>query len=185
LTHGGPAGLPAAPAGVALAALSRLRARRRWLWLGCEIVGCERATNTPWVVLRFLRMARALAVALLVAAAGSFAAAEDEVLRVKFDVTSLDGKKGETGSFIMEAHSEWAPLGFARFKEMVEADFFNGVRFFRVIEGFMAQFGIHGKPAIAAEWKSKTLKDDPVVESNKRSYVSFATSGKDSRTTQM
>ena len=86
-------------------------------------------------------MARALAVALLVAAAGSFAAAEDEVLRVKFDVTSLDGKKGETGSFIMEAHSEWAPLGFARFKEMVEADFFNGVRFFRVIEGFMAQTG--------------------------------------------
>ena len=130
-------------------------------------------------------MARAVAVALLLAVAGSFAAAEDEVLRVKFEVTSLDGKKGETGSFIMEAHSEWAPLGFARFKEMVEADFFKGVRFFRVIEGFMAQFGIHGKPAIAAEWKEKTLKDDPVVESNKRSYVSFATSGKDSRTTQM
>ena len=108
-----------------------------------------------------------------------------EVLKVKFDVTSLDGKKGETGSFTMEAHSEWAPLGFARFKEMVESDFYKGVRFFRVIDGFMAQFGIHGKPAIAAEWKEKTLKDDPVIESNKVSYVSFATSGKDSRTTQM
>jgi peptidyl-prolyl cis-trans isomerase A (cyclophilin A) len=110
---------------------------------------------------------------------------EGEVLKVKFDVTSLDGKKGEAGSFVMEAHSDWAPLGFARFKEMVESDFFKGIRFFRVIDGFMAQFGIHGKPKIAAEWKEKTLKDDPVIESNKRSYVSFATSGKDSRTTQM
>ena len=41
----------------------------------------------------------------------------------------------------------------------------------------MAQFGIHGKPAIAAEWKEKTMKDDPVVESNLKGYVSFATSG--------
>lgn len=49
----------------------------------------------------------------------------------------------------------------------------------------MAQFGIHPKPAVAAEWRGKTLKDDPVKESNKRGYISFATSGKDSRTTQM
>jgi cyclophilin family peptidyl-prolyl cis-trans isomerase len=112
-------------------------------------------------------------------------ASADEVLRVSFDVTSLDGKKGETGTFVMEAHSDWAPLGFARFKEMVETDFFKGIRFFRVIDGFMAQFGIHGKPAVAAEWKEKTLTDDPVIQSNKKSFVSFATSGKDSRTTQM
>ena len=51
--------------------------------------------------------------------------------------------------------------------------------------GFMAQFGIHGKPAIAAEWREKKLKDDPVKESNQRGFISFATSGKDSRTTQM
>ena len=61
----------------------------------------------------------------------------------------------------------------------------QAARFFRVIEGFMAQFGIHANPKIAAEWKTKTLTDDPVKESNTRGMLSFATSGKDSRTTQM
>jgi len=101
---------------------------------------------------------------------------------VTFDVTL--GNK-ETDTFELEVHPDWAPLGAARFKEMVEQDFFKGVRFFRVISGFMAQFGIHPKPAIAAEWFGKKLIDDPVIESNKRGYISFATSGKDSRTTQM
>ena len=85
----------------------------------------------------------------------------------------------------IKVHPDWAPLGAARFKDMIEQDFFKGVRFFRVVSGFMAQFGIHPKPALAAEWKEKKLKDDPVVESNKRGYISFATSGADSRTTQM
>jgi cyclophilin family peptidyl-prolyl cis-trans isomerase len=127
----------------------------------------------------------------------------DESYRVKFDVTL---KSKTTASFIVEVHPDWAPLGAARFKELVHAEFFKSVRFFRVIDGFMAQFGIHGKPAIAAEWKEKTLMDDPVKESNKPGecivvliqsieanaarffapgYISFATSGKDSRTTQV
>lgn len=106
----------------------------------------------------------------------------EEPYVVTFDVTLA---KDQTASFELEVHPDWAPLGAARFKEMIEAEFFKGVRFFRVISGFMAQFGIHPKPAIAAEWRGKTLKDDPVVESNKRGYISFATSGKDSRTTQM
>jgi cyclophilin family peptidyl-prolyl cis-trans isomerase len=88
----------------------------------------------------------------------------DESYRVKFDVTL---KSKTTASFIVEVHPDWAPLGAARFKELVHAEFFKSVRFFRVIDGFMAQFGIHGKPAIAAEWKEKTLMDDPVKESNK------------------
>lgn len=67
---------------------------------------------------------------------------------------------------------------------MVEGSFFKGVRFFRVIEGFMAQFGIHGNPKQAAAWRDKKLTDDPVKESNKRGYVSFATSGENSRTTR-
>jgi len=54
----------------------------------------------------------------------------------------------------------------------------KGIRFFRVIEGFMAQFGIPGKPALAKEWREKTIKDDPVKEKNLRGFVSFATSGK-------
>jgi cyclophilin family peptidyl-prolyl cis-trans isomerase len=107
--------------------------------------------------------------------------------KVKFELSHLDGQPGDDhkGSFVVEVHDEWSPLGAARFKEMVDSDFFKGVRFFRVINGFMAQFGIHGEPSVAAEWKQKTLQDDPVVESNARGFVSFATSGLNSRTTQM
>merc|ERR1711939_1133595 len=85
----------------------------------------------------------------------------------------------------MEVHPEWSPLGAARFKELIDSNFFKAARFFRVIDGFMAQFGIHANPKIAAEWKTRTMQDDPVKESNKRGYISFATSGKNSRTTQM
>lgn len=102
---------------------------------------------------------------------------------VKFEVQL---SSGVSDSFIVEIHPDWAPLGAERFLELVDTEgFWKGIRFFRVISGFMAQFGIHGKPSIAAEWKEKKLKDDPVKESNKRSYISFATSGEDSRTTQM
>merc|ERR1719183_2726407 len=70
-------------------------------------------------------------------------------------------------------------------KEMLDSEFFTGIRFFRVISGFMAQFGIHGKPDVASAWRNKKITDDPVVESNTRGMVSFATSGPNSRTTQM
>lgn len=82
-------------------------------------------------------------------------------------------------------HPSWAPIGAARFEELVDADFFNGCRFFRVISGFMAQFGISGKPAVNAEWREKPIKDDPVTQSNQPYTVSFATSGENSRTTQL
>jgi len=68
---------------------------------------------------------------------------------------------------------------------MVADNFFKGIRFFRVIDGFMAQFGIHGNPTKAAVWREKRMTDDPVKESNVRGMVSFATSGPNSRTTQM
>merc|ERR1712178_101807 len=78
-----------------------------------------------------------------------------------------------------------APLGAARFRELIDSNFFKAARFFRVIDGFMAQFGIHANPTVAAQWREKKLKDDPVKEANKRGMLSFATSGKNSRTTQM
>eukprot|EP00808_Paulinella_micropora_P021734 g54598.t1 len=108
--------------------------------------------------------------------------AAEPPFKVKFNVVLSTGKRD---SFKVEVHPEWAPLGAARFKTLVEADFFRNVRFFRVISGFMAQFGISGKPSIAAKWRERTLVDDPVIQSNKRGFISFATSGKDSRTTQM
>ncbi len=92
---------------------------------------------------------------------------------------------GTKGEFIIQVDEAWAPLGAARFHELFEADFFPKVRFFRAISGFMAQFGIHGKPEVSKEWREKKLLDDPVVESNKKYTLSFATSGKDSRTTQI
>ena len=109
---------------------------------------------------------------------------DSDVVRVEFEVQL---KPKSTGKFVVEVHPSWAPLGAARFLELVDHgdSFWKGIRFFRVIEGFMAQFGVPGKPEQAAEWKEKTIVDDPVIEANQRGYLSFATSGKDSRTTQM
>lgn len=100
-------------------------------------------------------------------------------------VDNLDGESGKTGSFVMEVHPDWAPLGAARMKTLVDEQFFSGVRFFRVINNFMAQFGISGDPKVAAKWRNEKMVDDPVKESNTRGFVSFATSGKNSRTTQV
>ena len=87
--------------------------------------------------------------------------------------------------FFFQVNPSWAPLGAARFKELIDSNFFKASRFFRVIDGFMAQFGIHANPKIAAEWKDKKIKDDKVTQKNERGMISFATSGADSRTTQM
>jgi peptidyl-prolyl cis-trans isomerase A (cyclophilin A) len=97
----------------------------------------------------------------------------------------LEGQDGQTGSFVVVVRPDWAPLGVQRFNELVEQSFFSEVRFFRVRHNFMAQFGISGDPAIAARWRNMKMQDDPVKESNKRGFVSYATPGKNSRTTQM
>ncbi len=89
------------------------------------------------------------------------------------------------GTFVIDVHRDWAPNGADRFYNLVKNGFYNDVRFFRVIPGFMAQFGIHGTPAIAAAWRAAQIKDDPVKESNKRGYVTFATAGPNTRTTQL
>ena len=88
------------------------------------------------------------------------------------------------GEIDLEVHPSWAPLGAARFKELAASGYYDGCRFFRVVPGFVAQIGIAAEPAVAAAWKERRIEDDPVRESNKAGYVSFATSGRDSRTTQ-
>jgi peptidyl-prolyl cis-trans isomerase A (cyclophilin A) len=72
-----------------------------------------------------------------------------------------------------------------RFYELVASGFYDNVRFFRVLPGFVAQFGIHGDPAVAEAWEKMSIPDDPVVQSNKRGTVSFATAGPNTRTTQL
>jgi peptidyl-prolyl cis-trans isomerase A (cyclophilin A) len=88
------------------------------------------------------------------------------------------------GDVLIEVHPEWAPRASKRFRELVEIGFYDDCRFFRVLEGFMAQVGMNGDPALNKEWKDKKFRDDPVIQSNKRGFVTFATSGPDSRTTQ-
>lgn len=85
----------------------------------------------------------------------------------------------------MEVNRAWAPLGADRFYNLAKNGFFDEARFFRAIKGFMVQFGIHGDPAVAAVWRNARIQDDPVKESNKRGTVTFATSGPNSRTTQL
>jgi peptidyl-prolyl cis-trans isomerase A (cyclophilin A) len=89
------------------------------------------------------------------------------------------------GDFVIEVTRDWAPQGADRFYNLVKHGFFNDARFFRAIEGFMVQFGINGDPAVSAKWREATIPDDPVKQSNKRGYVTFATSGPNSRTTQL
>ncbi len=89
------------------------------------------------------------------------------------------------GPFVIEVHREWAPNGADRFYNLVKNGFYNDARFFRVVEGFMVQFGINGDPRLSAVWREARIKDDPVRISNKRTFVTFATAGPNTRTTQV
>jgi peptidyl-prolyl cis-trans isomerase A (cyclophilin A) len=89
------------------------------------------------------------------------------------------------GVFVVEVHRDWAPNGADRFYNLVKNGFFDNVRFFRVISGFMVQFGIHGDPALMKHWRVARIRDDEVRQSNTRGTITFATSGPNSRTTQV
>jgi peptidyl-prolyl cis-trans isomerase A (cyclophilin A) len=89
------------------------------------------------------------------------------------------------GDFVVETQRDWAPLGVDRFYNLVKNGFYDGTCFFRVISGFMAQFGIHGDPKVAAAWRQERIQDDPVKQSNKRGSISYATAGPGTRTTQL
>ena len=89
------------------------------------------------------------------------------------------------GPFVVEVHRDWAPNGADRFYNLVKNGFYDNTRFFRVIEGFMAQFGVNGDPKVSAVWRESRIKDDPVKVSNKRTFVTFATAGPNTRTTQI
>jgi peptidyl-prolyl cis-trans isomerase A (cyclophilin A) len=97
--------------------------------------------------------------------------------KVKFDTSK--------GVFVVEVHRDWAPNGADRFYNLVKNGFYNDTRFFRVISGFMVQFGINGDPKLNRVWRDANIKDDPVKASNKRGMITFATAGPDTRTTQV
>lgn len=151
---------PAALAGLALT------------FLGCVDYGQTPSSTTDWDTVTPAAAAESEA-----ASADAPQTENAEVYKVKFDTSE--------GEFVVEVHPEWAPKGASRFKELVEAKFYDDVRFFRVLDGFMAQFGMNGDPKVNSEWKNKTIPDDPVKQSNTRGMVTFATSGPNSRTTQL
>jgi peptidyl-prolyl cis-trans isomerase A (cyclophilin A) len=97
--------------------------------------------------------------------------------KVRFDTTK--------GPFVIQVNRAWAPNGADRFFNLVKNGFYDDVRFFRVIPGFMAQFGIHGNPSVQSAWRPAQIKDDAVKQSNTRGMVVFATAGPNTRTTQL
>jgi len=97
--------------------------------------------------------------------------------KAKFDTSK--------GTFVIQVTRAWAPQGADRFYNLVKNGFYDNVRFFRVISGFMVQFGINGNPATMAHWREAQIKDDPVRQSNKRGMITFATAGPNTRTTQV
>jgi peptidyl-prolyl cis-trans isomerase A (cyclophilin A) len=104
-------------------------------------------------------------------------AAAPETYKVKFETTA--------GDFTIEVTRRLAPLGADRFHELVESKFFDGARFFRVVPDFVVQFGITGDPEVQKKWRDARIQDDEVKVSNKKGTIVFATSGKNSRTTQL
>jgi peptidyl-prolyl cis-trans isomerase A (cyclophilin A) len=97
--------------------------------------------------------------------------------KVKFDTSK--------GVFVVEVTRAWAPKGADRFYNLVKNGFYDNARFFRVVSGFMVQFGINGDPKLSSVWREARIKDDPVKQSNGRGYITFATAGPDTRTTQV
>ena len=99
------------------------------------------------------------------------------VYKVRFETTK--------GDFTIEVHHDWAPRGADHFYDLVRNRFYDGDRFFRVVRGYIVQFGINGDPRIQSLWGRMQIRDDPVKKSNRRGTVSFAKLGPNSRTSQV
>jgi cyclophilin family peptidyl-prolyl cis-trans isomerase len=100
-----------------------------------------------------------------------------ETFKVQFNTTK--------GKFAIQVTRSLAPNGADRFYNLVRSGYFTDIAFFRVVPGFMCQFGIHGDPNVSAKWREATIPDDPVKGSNTRGTITFATAGPNTRTTQL
>jgi len=81
------------------------------------------------------------------------------------------------GDIVIAVHKDWSPLGAAHYIDLVNASYYDGAPWFRVISGFMCQCGVAADPAMTAKWKDRTIQDEPVVKGNQRGFVSFGRSG--------
>jgi peptidyl-prolyl cis-trans isomerase A (cyclophilin A) len=95
---------------------------------------------------------------------------------------NLDTSKGPV---VIEVHRDWAPIGADHFYTLVKTGFYDGDRFFRIVRNFVVQFGINGDPRVNRLWSNASLPDDPVKQHNVRGTISYATSGPNTRSTQV
>ena len=105
------------------------------------------------------------------------AAKAPETFKAKFETSK--------GMIVIEVHREWSPHGADRVYNLVKNGYFDGVKFFRAVPNFVVQWGIHGDPAIATKWLQAKVPDDPVKQSNKRGFVTYAMGGPNSRSVQL
>jgi len=89
------------------------------------------------------------------------------------------------GGFVVRARRHWSPNGVDRFYYLASHGFYDGARFFRVITGFVAQFGLSGRPAVDSVWQDRSIPDEPVHETNRRGTVSYARGGPNTRSAQL
>ena len=89
------------------------------------------------------------------------------------------------GAIAIAVHRDWAPNGADRFHELVTSGYFDDSRFFRVVKGQWAQFGINRDPTVSTRWRDRTIPDDPRKASNTRGRVAFAFAVRNGRTTQI
>lgn len=111
------------------------------------------------------------------------ARAEGDGKIVQLTINNLNDES--SGIIKIQLRPDWAPKGVARFESLTETNFWKDCRVFRVIPGFITQFGINGDPAVQSKYRSNSIQDDPVKVSNDRGTVVFATSGPNTRTTQL
>jgi len=121
--------------------------------------------------------AAALAALLIASGCSSGPPRGPDRYRVKFETSK--------GDFNVEVIRNWSPLGADRFHELVKEGFYDGNRFFRIVPGFVVQWGIHGDPAVAARWENRRIPDDPAGMTNSPATICYATNGPESRTTQV
>ena len=125
--------------------------------------------------------------ALLVICGCSKPATEEKKVEAPAQAPDLFKVKFETskGDFVVEVHRDWAPRGAQQFYTLVTSHFYDGARFVRVLPNFVVQWGINGNPEKQRLWRELRIPDDPVKETNARGTITFATSGPNSRTTQV
>ena len=100
-----------------------------------------------------------------------------DLFSVKFETSK--------GDFMVEVTRDWAPNGADRFYNLIKYGYYDDCRFFRIVPNFIVQFGINGEPSLNALWQKANITDDPVKKSNLAGYLTFATAGKNTRTTQL